>query len=169
MYPEVFAGYAKMERDFGDLSALPTPAFFYGMKVGQEVSIEIEPGKTLFIRLVNIGAVDPEGKRAVNFELNGMARQLSIVDKSAKPTVKARLKADPAKPSEIGAPIPGLVTALAVSVGAKVAKGDKLLTLEAMKMQTTIYASTDGVVEEICVQNGDAVESKDLIMKLRTA
>ncbi len=169
MYPEVFAGYAKMERDFGDLSALPTPAFFYGMKVGQEVSIEIEPGKTLFIRLVNIGAVDPEGKRAVNFELNGMARQLSIVDKSAKPTVKARLKADPAKPSEIGAPIPGLVTALAVSVGAKVAKGDKLLTLEAMKMQTTIYASADGVVEGICVQNGDAVESKDLILKIRPA
>jgi pyruvate carboxylase len=169
MYPEVFAGYAKMERDFGDLSALPTPAFFYGMKVGQEVSIEIEPGKTLFIRLVNIGAVDPEGKRAVNFELNGMARQLSIVDKSAKPTVKARVKADPAKPAEVGAPIPGLVTALAVSVGAKVAKGDKLLTLEAMKMQTTIYASADGVVEEICVQNGDAVESKDLILKIRPA
>jgi pyruvate carboxylase len=169
MYPEVFAGYAKMERDFGDLSALPTPAFFYGMKVGQEVSIEIEPGKTLFIRLVNIGAVDPEGKRAVNFELNGMARQLSIVDKSAKPTVKARVKADPAKPAEVGAPIPGLVTALAVSVGAKVAKGDKLLTLEAMKMQTTIYASAAGVVEEICVQNGDAVESKDLILKIRPA
>jgi pyruvate carboxylase len=142
---------------------------FLRHEVGQEVSVEIEPGKTLFIRLVNIGAVDPEGKRAVNFELNGMARQLSIVDKSAKPTVKARVKADPAKPAEVGAPIPGLVTALAVSVGAKVAKGDKLLTLEAMKMQTTIYASADGVVEEICVQNGDAVESKDLILKIRPA
>ncbi len=169
MYPEVFAAYAKVERDLGDLSALPTPAFFYGMKPGQEVSVEIESGKTLFIRLVNIGAVDAEGKRAVNFELNGMTRQLAIVDKSVKPTVKPRVKADPAKPSEIGAPIPGLVTALAVSVGAKVAKGDKLLTLEAMKMQTTIYAPCDGVVQEICVQISEAVESKDLILKIRAA
>jgi pyruvate carboxylase len=159
----------KNENTFGDLSALPTPAFFYGMKPGQEISVEIESGKTLFIRLVNIGAVDAEGKRAVNFELNGMARQLSIVDRSAKPTVKARVKADPAKSGEVGAPIPGLVTALAVSVGGKVVKGDKLLVLEAMKMQTTIYATADGVVDEIFVQNGDAVESKDLILKMRLA
>jgi pyruvate carboxylase len=169
MYPEVFAGYAKMERDYSNLSVLPTPAFFYGMKPGQEIAVEIESGKTLFIRMVNVGAPDAEGKRAVNFELNGMARQLAIPDRTAKPTVKARQKADPAKPAEVGAPIPGLVTALAVSVGTKVVKGDKLLTLEAMKMQTTIYAPTDGVVSEIFVANGDALESKDLILKLRTA
>ena len=169
MYPEVFAGYAKMERDYSDLSVLPTPAFFYGMKIGQEVSVEIESGKTLFIRLVNLGAVDAEGKRTVSFELNGMSRQLSVVDRSVKPTVKARVKADAAKPAEIGAPIPGLVTTLSVSVGAKVAKGDKLFTLEAMKMQTTIYAPNDGVVEEINIRVSDAVESKDLMMKMRAA
>jgi pyruvate carboxylase len=167
MYPEVFAEYAKKVHASGDLSVLPTPAFFYGMKLGQEVSVEIEPGKTLFIRLMNIGAVDAEGKRAVTFELNGMSRQLSIVDKSVKPTVKARVKADPAKPTEVGAPIPGLVTALSVSVGAKVAKGDKLVTLEAMKMQTTIYAPVAGLVSELAVQVGDAVESKDLLLKMR--
>jgi pyruvate carboxylase len=167
MYPEVFADYAKKVHASGDLSVLPTPAFFYGMKLGQEVSVEIEPGKTLFIRLMNIGAVDAEGKRAVTFELNGMSRQLSIVDKSVKPTVKARVKADPAKPTEVGAPIPGLVTALSVSVGAKVAKGDKLVTLEAMKMQTTIYAPVAGLVSELAVQVGDAVESKDLLLKMR--
>ena len=169
MYPEVFADYAKKVNASGDLSVLPTPAFFYGMKPGQEVSVELEPGKTLFIRLVNIGAVDAEGKRAVNFELNGMTRQLAIVDKSAKPTVKARIKADPAKPTEVGAPIPGLVTALGVSVGTKVIKGDKLLVLEAMKMQTTLYVPLDGVIEEICAQVGDAVESKDLLIKIRAA
>lgn len=167
MYPEVFTDYAKKVSASGDLSVLPTPAFFYGMKPGQEISIDIEPGKTLFIRMVNIGAVDAEGKRTVNFELNGMSRQLSVVDKSVKPTVKARVKADPAKASEVGAPIPGLVTALSVSVGAKVAKGDKLVTLEAMKMQTTIYAPCDGVVGELAVHVGDAVESKDLLLKLR--
>jgi pyruvate carboxylase len=169
MYPEVFADYAKKVAVSGDVSVLPTPAFFYGMKPGQEISIDIEPGKTLFIRLINIGAVDPEGKRTVTFELNGMSRQLSIVDKSVKPTVKARVKADPAKANEVGAPIPGLVTALSVSVGAKVAKGDKLVTLEAMKMQTTIYAPCDGVVGEIAAHIGDAVESKDLLLKLREA
>ena len=169
MYPEVFAEFAKYIREHGDLSVLPTPAFFYGMKAGQEISVEIEPGKTLFIRLVNIGAVDAEGKRAVNFELNGMTRQLAIVDKSVKPTVKARVKADPAKANEVGAPIPGLVTVVSVSVGAKVTKGDKLLTLEAMKMQTTIYAPCDGVVDEVCVRVSDAVESKDLLLKLRAA
>jgi pyruvate carboxylase len=169
MYPEVFADFVKKNQAHSDLSVLPTPAFFYGMKPGQEIAIEIEPGKTLFIRLVNVGAVDAEGKRNVNFELNGMSRQLAIVDRSAKPTVKSRVKADPAKPAEVGAPIPGLVTSLAVSVGAKVAKGDKLCVLEAMKMQTTIYAPIDGVVDEISVQVGDAVESKDLMLKLRPA
>jgi pyruvate carboxylase len=169
MYPVVFAEFAKYIREHGDLSVLPTPAFFYGMKAGQEISVEIEPGKTLFIRLVNIGAVDAEGKRAVNFELNGMTRQLSIVDKSVKPTVKARVKADATKSNEVGAPIPGLVTVVSVSVGAKVVKGDKLLTLEAMKMQTTIYSPCDGVVDEVCVRVSDAVESKDLLLKLRTA
>ncbi len=169
MYPEVFADYAKRRRDFSDLSVLPTPVFFYGMKIGQEVSVEIETGKTLFIRLVNLGAVDAEGKRTVNFELNGMSRQLAIVDRSVKPTVKARVKADPGKPTEVGAPIPGLVTALSVSTGAKVAKGDKLVTLEAMKMQTTIYAPCAGVVDQVFAQVSDTVESKDLLMKLKEA
>ena len=169
MYPEVFAEFAKKVRDFGDLSVLPTPAFFYGMKVGQEISVEIESGKTLFIRLVNLSPVDQEGKRHVTFELNGMPRQLSITDRSVQPKVKPRLKADPAVAAQIGAPIPGLVTALPVSVGTKVAKGDKLLTLEAMKMQTTIYAPCDGVVDQILVPVGETVESKDLLMKLRAA
>jgi pyruvate carboxylase len=111
MYPEVFADFVKKVQTHSDLSVLPTPAFFYGMKPGQEISIEIESGKTLFIRLTNVGAVDAEGKRNVNFELNGMTRQLSIVDRSVKPTVKARVKADAAKQNEVGAPIPGVVTA----------------------------------------------------------
>jgi pyruvate carboxylase len=121
----------------------------------------------LFIRLVNLGAVNPDGKRAVGFELNGMSRQLLVTDRSVQPKVKARLKADPAVPVQVGAPIPGLVTALSVSVGTKVAKGDKLLTLEAMKMQTTIYAPCDGQVDQILVPVGETVESKDLLMKLR--
>ena len=167
MYPEVFAEFAKFQREFGDVSVLPTAPFFYGLKPREEISVDIEEGKTLFIRLVNVGPPDKDGRRTVTYELNGMTRETHIADKSAKAVVKSRPKADPADPLEVGAPIPGIITSINVSVGTKVAKGDKLFTMEAMKMQTTIYAGTDGVVSEINVQVGESVESKDLLAKLR--
>ena len=167
MYPEVFADFAKVQRDFGEVSALPTNAFFYGLKPDEEISVSIEQGKTLFIKLVNIGTPDKDGRRTVTFELNGMTRETSIQDKSVAVKTKARAKADPGNPLEVAAPIPGIITALAVGVGAKVAKDDKLVTMEAMKMQTTIYAQADGVVSEINAQVGETVESKDLLMKLK--
>jgi len=167
MYPEVFAEFAKFSRDYGAVSVLPSGAFFYGLKPGEEISVEIEPGKTLFIKLINVGAPDKDGFRIVMFELNGMPREASILDRSIQTKAKARAKADLTDPLQIGAPIPGIITSLAVGVGAKVAKGDKVLTMEAMKMQATIYASADGVVDGIKVQVGDTVESKDLLVKLR--
>jgi pyruvate carboxylase len=167
MYPEVFADFAKFKRDHDDVSALPTPAFFYGLKPGDEITVNIEEGKTLFIRLINLGQVDKDGRRPLTFELNGMPRETAIVDRSVQPKTKSRAKADPADPLQVGAPIPGIITAIPVSVGTKVAKGDKLLTLEAMKMQTTVYAPEEGVVQEIAIKVGDSAESKDLLMRLR--
>jgi pyruvate carboxylase len=167
MYPEVFAEFSKFQREFGDVSVLPSSVFFYGLKPGEEISVDIEPGKTLFIRLINVGPVDKDGRRTVTYELNGMTRETHIVDKSVKAVAKARPKADPANPLEVGAPIPGIITSINVSVGTKVAKGDKLFTMEAMKMQTTIYAGADGVVSEINVQVSETVESKDLLARLR--
>jgi len=167
MYPQVFADFTKQQRESGDVSVLPTPAFFYGLKPGEEISVEIEEGKLLIIRLVNIGAPDKDGRCAVSYELNGMARQAFVVDRSIAPTVKARPKADLADPLQVAAPIPGLIAVLLVSVGSKVAKGDKLFMMEAMKMQTTVYAPTDGVVTELHVALGDTVESKDLLIKLK--
>jgi len=146
---------------------LPTPSFFYGMKPGDEITVDLEPGKTLFIRLMNISPVDAEGKRVVSFEMNGMARQTSVVDKSVQPKIKSRAKADTTDPTQVGAPIPGVITALPVNVGSRVAKGEKLLSLEAMKMQTTVYAPADGIVAEIAIKVGDAVEAKDLLVKLK--
>jgi pyruvate carboxylase len=169
MYPEVFMGYAKMEANYGDLAVLPTTAFFYGMKPGDEITVDIEEGKTLFIRLMNLSPVDPEGKRVVSFEMNGMARQTTVVDKSVQPKVKARAKADSTDVLQVGAPIPGVITALPVNAGTQVKKGEKILSLEAMKMQTTVYAPADGVIDEIAVQVGDTVEAKDLLMKLKGA
>jgi pyruvate carboxylase len=167
MYPEVFAEFAKFERDYSDLAVLPTSAFFYGLKPGEEISVDIEPGKTLFIKLIHLGAVDKDGRRVVTFELNGMTRETAIVDHSAQTKAKARPKADPADLRQVGAPMPGLITALSVGVGTKIKKGDKLLTLEAMKMQCTLYAMCDGAVDTIFAQVGETVASKDLLIQLR--
>jgi pyruvate carboxylase len=167
MYPEVFAEFARFARDYSDVAVLPTPAFFYGLDSKQEISVDIEEGKTLFIKLIHSGDVDKDGRRTVTFELNGLTRDATITDRTVQAKAKSRPKADPADPKQVGAPIPGLITSLAVSVGTKVAKGDKLLTLEAMKMQSTVYASGEGTVDVIFAQIGETVESKDLLIKLR--
>jgi pyruvate carboxylase len=167
MYPQVFCDYAKHLKEFSDVSALPTPAFFFGLKIGDEVSVDIEEGKTLFIKLVNVSAPDKDARRTVTYELNGMTREASILDKNVAPKARPRPKADLTDPLQVGAPIPGLIVTIAVGVGQKVAKGDKLMMMEAMKMQTTVYAPADGVVEALPVAVGDTVESKDLLVKLR--
>jgi pyruvate carboxylase len=167
MYPQVFAEFSRHLREFSDVSVLPTPAFFYGLRRGEEISVHIEEGKTLIIRLVNISEPDKDGRRTITYELNGMTREAFITDKSVTPKTKSRPKADLNDPLQVGAPIPGLIAAIAVTVGHKVAKGDKLLMMEAMKMQTTVSAPVDGVVEAIHVQLSDTVESKDLLVKLR--
>ena len=167
MYPEVFTTFARNAREFSDVSVLPTPAFFYGLRLGEEINIAIEEGKSLIVRLVNVSEPDKDGRRTVTYELNGVTRETLIADKKIVPLTKARPKADIADPMQTAAPIPGLIASIAVSVGHKVVKGDKLLLMEAMKMQTTVYAAADGVVQELHVAVGDTVESKDLLVKLR--
>src|SRR5688500_92489 len=167
MYPQVFTEFAKFQREFSDVSVLPTYPFFFGLKPGAEISVDIEEGKTLFIKLMNVGTPDKDGYRILLYELNGMPREAAIHDRSVQGKSKARAKAEPGDVMQVGAPIPGLITSINATLKTKVAKGDKLATLEAMKMQTTIYAPADGLVEEIYVQSGDTVEARDLIVTLR--
>jgi pyruvate carboxylase len=169
MYPEVFATFEKVRQDYSDLSVLPTPAFFYGLHHRQEISVTIEQGKTLIIRLVNVSEAEKDGRRTVTVELNGMTRETFIADKHLAPKAKLRPKADLKNPLQIPAPIPGLIASIAVSVGHKVSKGDKLLMIEAMKMQTTVSAPVDGIVDEIHAALSETVESKDLLLTLRAA
>ena len=169
MYPQVFADFIKHRQTYDNVSVLPTPAFFYGLKEGEEISVSIEEGKVLIIRLVSIGGPDKDGRRTLSYELNGIGRETFVLDKSVSPKTKARPKADLADPAQVAAPIPGLIAQLQVSVGSKVTKGDKLLMMEAMKMQNTVYAPCDGVVAELHVALGDTVESKDLLIKIRPA
>ena len=164
MYPQVYESFAAARARYGDLEVLPTPAFFYGLDQRQEVTVELEPGKTLIIRLLTIGDPHPDGQRTVFFELNGQPREVEVRDRKIKEVVAAKRKADPAKTGEVSAPIPGSVTLIHVSPGEAVTKGDRLLVLEAMKMQTTIYAPETGTVKEICVKTRDTVEAHDLLM-----
>jgi len=167
MYPKVFEEMVKFAEDYDNVGVIPTPVFFYGLKLNEETAIDIEEGKRLYVKLISVGDADAEGIRTLTFELNGRAREARVRDKSVQPRGKPRRKADPADPKQVGAPIPAMVSSLSVSVGQKVANGDKLCVLEAMKMQTTLYAQTDGVVAEISTQVGDRVEPKDLILTLR--
>jgi pyruvate carboxylase len=164
MYPDVFSKFAAARAQYGDLEVLPTPQFFYGLQERNEVTVDLEPGKSLIIRLLTIGEPRPEGMRTVFFELNGQPREVEIRDKTIKEVTSKRRKADPAKPGEVGAPIPGAVTMLHIAIGEHVQKGDRLLVMEAMKMQTTVYAPQAGTVKEIAVRPRDSVESRDLLL-----
>lgn len=166
MYPEVFAKFAAARAQYGELDVLPTPQFFYGLEQGSEAAIELEPGKTLFIRLLTVGDPHPDGTRTVYFELNGQPREVVIRDRSLEAAADARQKADPSKEGEVGAPIPGAVTIVHVEQGQKVTKGERLLVMEAMKMQTTVYAPIAGTVKRLAVSPRDNVEARDLLLAI---
>jgi pyruvate carboxylase len=164
MYPDVFAKFAKARQSYGDVEVLPTPQFFYGMKKDEEISVELEPGKTLIVKYSTTSNAHPDGTRTVFFELNGQPREARVRDKALKAEAAVRDKADPTVPGQVAAPIPGAVTSVAAELNQTVAKGDKLLVLEAMKMQTTVYAPVAGRVMKRLVQPGETVEPKDLLM-----
>jgi pyruvate carboxylase len=166
MYPEVFVQFASARTQYDELEVLPTRAFFYGLEEREEVTVELEPGKTLIVRLLTVGEPRADGMRTVFFELNGQPREVEVRDKSLKQESQGRRKADASNPGEVGAPIPGAVTLLHVEAGEKVQKGDRLLVLEAMKMQTTIHAPMDGAVKEIAVKARQAVEARDLLVTI---
>jgi pyruvate carboxylase len=169
MYPEVFVKFDRAHASYSDLEVLPSTQFFYGMEKGEEITVEIEPGKLLVIKFLTIGEPHPDGHRTVFFELNGRPREVDVLDKSIRAEQPARMKADPAKPEQVGSPLPGLVTAVTVTEGLPVKKGDRLLVLEAMKMQSTVYSPIDGTVSKVLTQAGQQVEAKDLLVELRTS
>lgn len=163
MYPEVFLNFDQARSVYSDVSVLPTPVFYYGMQKGEEITFEIEEGKTLIVKFLTVGEPHEDGTRTVFYELNGQPREVTIFDKTLNIEKKERAKADPAIPGHVAAPIPGAVTSIMVDRGQPVKKGDRLLVMEAMKMQTTVYAPIDGKVQDILVETGATVETKDLL------
>jgi pyruvate carboxylase len=166
MYPEVFLKFAKARANWGELDVLPTREFYYGMKRGSDVTVELEAGKTLAIKFLTAGEPHPDGTRTVFFELNGQPREVSVRDRTLQVTERAKPKADPAVAGQIGAPIPGVVSTVAVELNQTVAKGDRLLVMEAMKMQSTVYAPVRGKVKQLLVQPGQQVEAKELLLTI---
>ena len=166
MYPKVFLDYMGRHRQYGPVRTLPTRTFFYGMESGDEISCEIAPGKTLEIRLQAVGETTDEGDCKVFFELNGQPRVIRVPNRAVKAKTAAKPKAVEGNTNHIGAPMPGSIASVAVTVGAKVRAGDLLLTIEAMKMETGLHADREATVKAIHVSPGSQIDAKDLLIEL---
>ena len=166
MYPKVFLDYMGRHRRYGPVRSLPTHSFFYGMAPGQEITAEIDPGKILEIRLLAIGETNEEGEVKVFFELNGQPRMIRVQNHLVAAQKISQPKAEQGNALHLGAPMPGVVAGVAVSVGQSIHKGDLLLTIEAMKMETGIHAERDCTIAAVHVQAGAQIDAKDLLIEL---
>ena len=166
MYPKVFLDYMGRHRIYGPVRTLPTKTFFYGMEPGEEISAEIDPGKTLEIRCQAISETDEKGEVKVFFELNGQPRVIRVPNRMVQASTIQRPKAEPGNHNHVGAPMPGVVSTVAVTAGQEVKEGDLLLTIEAMKMETGIHAERDATVKAVHVQPGGQIDAKDLLIEL---
>jgi len=164
MYPKVFADYAADRAAYGDVSTLPTAVFFYGMEPGQEINVDLERGKTLIVHYVTTSEPHEDGTRTVFFELNGQPRPIRVADRSQVAKQPPHRKAESGNLSQVGAPMPGTIATVPVHVGQSVTRADVLLTLEAMKMETTVRAERDGTIKEILARPGAQVDAKDLLI-----
>jgi len=166
LYPKVFLEYMKKQEMFDDVSNLDTPTFLFGMRLGEEIEVEIERGKTLIVKFVSLGEPMPDGTRVVYFELNGQSRQVLIKDESIKSSVVTKVKADTKNKNQIGATMPGTVIKVVVEKGDQVKQGDHLIITEAMKMETTVQAPFSGTIQSIYVKDGEAISTGDLLIEI---
>jgi pyruvate carboxylase len=166
MYPRVFLDYMGRHETYGPVRVLPTKTFFYGMDAGEEISAEIDPGKTLEIRLQAVGETTEDGEVKVFFDLNGQPRVIRVPNRAIKSKTAAKPKAAEGNPAHVGAPMPGSVASVGVVVGQRVNAGDLLLTIEAMKMETGIHAERPGVIKALNVHPGSQIEAKDLLVEM---
>ncbi|WP_248930699.1 pyruvate carboxylase [Paenibacillus hamazuiensis] len=167
MYPKVFLDKEKVTGEFGDISVLDTPTFFYGLRLGEEIAVNIEQGKTLMVKLIAIGPLAPDGTKTIYFELNGQPREIPVRDLSAEVSAEVRRKADSGDRGQIGAPMPGKVVKVMVEPGDKVKKGEHLFITESMKMETNIQAPMNGQVKAVYVKAGDVIQTGDLLIELQ--
>ena len=164
LYPKVFAEFADHQTTYGDVAKLPTPNFFFGQEPGEEIAVDIEKGKRLIIKYLAVGQPHPDGHRTVFFELNGQPREVSVVDRSLEPETAKAVKADTTDENQVASSMPGMVITVAVGEGEKVKEGQKLMVLEAMKMETTVNAPKAGTIKKVQTPPGTQVETGDLLV-----
>lgn len=165
LYPKVYEDYIKHTTTYGDVSVLDTLTFFYGLNVGETIQVEIETGKTLIIKLVQVSAANEDGIRLVSYEMNGVPREIEIKDVNVKSATTSRPKVDRSNAKQVGASMPGSVLKVLVEPGSRVHRGEQLLVTEAMKMETTIQAAQDGEIKAIHIKEGDTIQSDDLLIE----
>ncbi|WP_298817500.1 pyruvate carboxylase [uncultured Roseibium sp.] len=165
MYPKVFTDFDNAFQQYGPTSVLPTPVYFYGLEAGDEVFVDLEPGKTLVVRCQAIGETDEKGEKKVFFELNGQPRNVKVPDRAHGASGAAAMrKAEDGNAAHVGAPMPGVISTVAIAAGQDVKAGDVLVSIEAMKMETALHAERDGKVAEILVSPGAQIDAKDLLV-----
>jgi len=167
LYPKVFTDSVNHHKEFGNLINIPTENFFYGMKPGEEILVEMDKGKTLIIELLSVGQANEDGQVDVFFKVNGQGRTVVIQDKTVKVEKVAHIKAEKDDPKQIGAPLQGSLSTIMVEKGQKVKKNEPLFIIEAMKMETTITANEDGEVVDILHNTGTMLFSEDLVIKMK--
>ena len=165
MYPKVFSDFVKTQDKYGPTAVLPTPVYFYGLKEGEELLIDIEKGKTLVLQYLGRAETNDKGLVRVFFDLNGQPRTITVPDRLMAGQIVVRAKAELGDAKQVGAPMPGVISSLLIKVGQKVAAGDVMLSIEAMKMETAIHAEADGVIAELTVKPGDQIDAKDLLVR----
>ena len=166
LYPQVFLDFTAHRQRFSDTSVIPTRPFFFGLQIGEEVAIEVEPGKSLIVSYLTVSDVHEDGTRTVFFELNGQPRSVSVTDHSVAGVLHTHPKAEPDNPHHVAASMPGKVTRVQVSKGDQVKQGQSFLSLEAMKMEAAIYAPRDATIAEVLVETGSVVAAGDLLVVL---
>ena len=166
MYPKVFEDFMNHRQNFSDTSILPTELFFYGPIPDKEYSLQIDKGKNLIVRYLAKGDPSANGSNSVFFELNGQPRTIEIINNEFSKNVFINSKAEEGNKNHVGSPLPGQVSKIFVSEGEKILKGDRILVIEAMKMETTISAEKSGTIKKIYLKSGDNVETKDLLIEI---
>ncbi|AEA33111.1 pyruvate carboxylase [Hippea maritima] len=167
LYPKVFTDYVEFVNEYGDASIFDTRTFFYPLNTQDEIEVEIEEGKTLFVKYISMAEPDKKGFRKVLFELNGQTRSVNIKDNKIAAAIKSNVKGNLDDPKDICAMMPGKIVKINVEEGNRVKKDDVIVITEAMKMETKIKVATDGVVAKVYLSEGDTIEAGDLIVRLK--
>ena len=167
LFPKVYEDYRKHRKEYGYITRMGSHVFFNGMALGETNKINIEDGKTLVIRYLGLGDQNDDGTRTVNFELNGMRREVAVPDKRAAVKGKTVVLADPEDKSQVGSSIPGMVSKVNVKPGDVVEENQVLAVIEAMKMETSVVARMAGIVDQVLIKEGSSVKAGELLITLK--